>query len=239
MVDTGERRVAVVTGANRGIGLEICRQLSRRDEMRVVLTSRDESKGRASVKALRADALNVDYRQLDVTGERAAKVLAQHLAEAYGRCDVLINNAGVMLDPRGSRVLDSSVATYRETLEANFFGPLRLIQALVPLMKKGGYGRIVNMSSGQGQLSDMGTGTPAYRISKTALNALTRTCAAELAGSGILVNSMCPGWVRTDMGGPSAPRTLAQGADTAVWLATLPPDGPSGRFFRDRKSIPW
>lgn len=239
MVDTGERRVAVVTGANRGIGLEICRQLSRRDEMRVVLTSRDESKGRASVKALRADGLNVDYRQLDVTGERAAKVLAQHLAEAYGRCDVLINNAGVMLDPRGSRVLDSSVATYRETLEANFFGPLRLIQALVPLMKKGGYGRIVNMSSGQGQLSDMGTGTPAYRISKTALNALTRTCAAELAGSGILVNSMCPGWVRTDMGGPSAPRTLAQGADTAVWLATLPPDGPSGRFFRDRKSIPW
>ncbi|MGW8182394.1 MAG: SDR family oxidoreductase [Burkholderiales bacterium] len=239
MVDTGERRVTVVTGANRGIGLEICRQLSRRDEMRVVLTSRDESKGRASVKALRADGLNVDYRQLDVTGERAAKLLAQHLAEAYGRCDVLINNAGVMLDPRGSRVLDSSVATYRETLEANFFGPLRLIQALVPLMKKGGYGRIVNMSSGQGQLSDMGTGTPAYRISKTALNALTRTCAAELAGSGILVNSMCPGWVRTDMGGPSAPRTLAQGADTAVWLATLPPDGPSGRFFRDRKSIPW
>ncbi len=239
MVDTDQRRVAVVTGANRGIGLEICRQLSRRDEMRVVLTSRDESKGRASVKALRADGLNVDYRQLDVTGERAAKVLAQHLAESYGRCDVLINNAGVMLDPRGSRVLDSSVATYRETLETNLFGPLRLIQALVPLMKKGGYGRVVNISSGQGQLADMGTGTPAYRISKTALNALTRTCAAELAGSGILINSMCPGWVRTDMGGPSAPRTLAQGADTAVWLATLPQDGPSGRFFRDRQSIPW
>jgi len=150
MVDTDQRRVAVVTGANRGIGLEICRQLSRRDEMRVVLTSRDESKGRASVKALRADGLNVDYRQLDVTGERAAKVLAQHLAESYGRCDVLINNAGVMLDPRGSRVLDSSVATYRETLETNLFGPLRLIQALVPLMKKGGYGRVVNISSGQG-----------------------------------------------------------------------------------------
>jgi len=221
MVDTDQRRVAVVTGANRGIGLEICRQLSRRDEMRVVLTSRDESKGRASVKALRADGLNVDYRQLDVTGERAAKVLAQHLAESYGRCDVLI------------------VATYRETLETNLFGPLRLIQALGPLMKKGGYGRVVNISSGQGQLADMGTGTPAYRISKTALNALTRTCAAELAGSGILINSMCPGWVRTDMGGPSAPRTLAQGADTAVWLATLPQDGPSGRFFRDRQSIPW
>jgi len=144
-----------------------------------------------------------------------------------------------MADPRGSRVLDSSPATFRETLETNFFGALLLIQALAPLMRKGGYGRIVNVSSGQGQLADMAAGTPAYRVSKTALNALTRTCAAELSGSGILVNSMCPGWVRSDMGGPSAPRTLAQGADTAVWLATLPADGPSGGFFRDRKPIPW
>lgn len=239
MADTDPRRVAIVTGANRGIGVEICRQLARRDELRVVLTSRDESKGRAAVRTLRAGGLDVDFRQLDVTGERAAPLLAAYLAERYGRCDVLVNNAGVMLDPRGSRVVDSKPATYRETLETNLFGPLRLIQALVPLMKKGGYGRIVNLSSGQGQLSDMGPGTPAYRVSKTALNALTRTCAAELARSGILVNAMCPGWVRTDMGGPSAPRTLAQGADTAVWLATLPQDGPSGGFFRDRKSIPW
>ncbi len=239
MADTDPRRVAIVTGANRGIGVEICRQLARRDELRVVLTSRDESKGRAAVRTLRAGGLDVDFRQLDVTGERAAPLLAAYLAERYGRCDVLVNNAGVMLDPRGSRVVDSKPATYRETLETNLFGPLRLIQALVPLMKKGGYGRIVNLSSGQGQLSDMGPGTPAYRVSKTALNALTRTCAAELARSGILVNAMCPGWVRTDMGGPSAPRTLAQGADTAVWLATLPQDGPSGGFFRDRRSIPW
>jgi NAD(P)-dependent dehydrogenase (short-subunit alcohol dehydrogenase family) len=239
MADGDTRRVAVVTGANRGIGLEICRQLSRRGEIRVVLTSRDESKGRAALKVLRADGLHVDYRQLDVTGEGVAKVLADDLTESYGRCDVLVNNAGVMLDPRGTRVLDSKLVTYRETLETNFFGPLRLIQALLPLMKKGGYGRIVNVSSGQGQLSDMGSGTPAYRISKTALNALTRTCAAELAGSGILINSMCPGWVKTDMGGASAPRTLSQGADTAVWLATLPKDGPSGGFFRDRKPISW
>lgn len=239
MADRDPRRVAVVTGANRGIGLEICRQLSRRDELRVVLTSRNESKGRAAVEALRAEGLDVDYRQLDVTGEHAAKVLAHDLTESYGRCDVLVNNAGVMLDPRGSRILDSKLATYRETLETNFFGPLRLIQALVPLMKKGGYGRIVNISSGQGQLSDMGTGTPAYRVSKTALNALTRTCAAELTGSGIFINSMCPGWVRTDMGGAAAPRALPQGADTAVWLATLPKHGSSGGFFRDRKPIPW
>jgi NAD(P)-dependent dehydrogenase (short-subunit alcohol dehydrogenase family) len=106
-------------------------------------------------------------------------------------------------------------------------------------MNRNGYGRIVNVSSGQGQLSDMGVGTPAYRVSKTALNALTRTLAAELKGSGILVNSMCPGWVRTDMGGAGAPRTVEQGADTAVWLATLPDDGPSGGFFRDRRPIPW
>lgn len=239
MADMRTKRVAVVTGANRGIGLEICRQLTKRGDFCVVLTSRDEDKGRVAVDELRAAGLTVDYQRLDVTDERDGNALADSLARAYGRCDVLVNNAGVMADPRGSRVLDSKPATYRETLETNFFGPLRLIQTLVPLMKKGGYGRIVNVSSGQGQLSDMGAGTPAYRISKTALNALTRTCAAELAGSGILINAMCPGWVRTDMGGPSAPRTLAQGADTAVWLATLPDDGPSGGFFRDCKPIPW
>jgi NAD(P)-dependent dehydrogenase (short-subunit alcohol dehydrogenase family) len=233
------RRIAVVTGANRGIGLEICRQLAQRDDFRVVLTSRDESKGRAAVKALRAAGLDVDYRQLDVTSERSVRLLADYLAETYSRCDVLVNNAGVMADPRGSRVLDSTLVTYRKTLETNLLGPLMLIQALVPLMRTGGYGRVVNVSSGQGQLSDMGAGTPAYRISKTALNALTRTCAAELRGSGILVNSMCPGWVKTEMGGPSAPRLLAQGADTAVWLAMLPDGGPSGGFFRDRKPIPW
>jgi NAD(P)-dependent dehydrogenase (short-subunit alcohol dehydrogenase family) len=160
--------------------------------------------------------------------------LADWLAATHGRCDILVNNAGIVADPRGSRVLDSKLATYRETLDTNLLGPLLLAQALVPLMKKNRYGRIVNISSGQGQLADMGVGTPAYRISKTALNALTRTLAAELQGSGILVNSACPGWVRTDMGGPGAPRTVEQGADTPVWLATLPDGGPTGGFFRDR-----
>ena len=234
-----EQRVAVVTGANRGIGFKVCRQLARRSGIRVVLTARDAAKGKTAVKKLADEGLEVDYHRLDVTEAKSIAALAAYLESRYGRCDVLVNNAGIASDPRGSRVLDSKIATYRETLETNLLGPLMLSQALVPLMRKNRYGRIVNMSSGMAQLSDMGVGSPAYRISKTALNALTRTLAAELKGSGILVNSMCPGWVRTDMGGPGAPRTVAQGADTAVWLATLPDDGPSGGFFRDRKPIPW
>lgn len=228
-----DKRIAVVTGANRGIGLEICRQLAQAG-MHVILTARDESKGKAAAKKL-----GVESHQLDVDSEQSVKAFVLWLADTHGRCDVLVNNAGVMLDPRGSRVLDSRIEIYRDTLETNLLGPLRMIQAVAPLMKKQGYGRIVNMSSGQGQLSEMGVGTPAYRVSKTALNALTRTTAADLHGSGILVNAMCPGWVRTDMGGPGAPRSVEQGADTALWLATLPEKGPTGGYFRDRKPIPW
>ena len=233
------QRVAVVTGANRGIGLEICRQLGRRQDVRVVLTARNETKGKAAAMQLRGEGVGVDFHELDVTNEEGIRALADWLAASYERCDIIVNNAGIVADPRGSRFLDSGPATYRQTLDTNLFGPLLLSQALLPLMKKNRYGRIVNMSSGQGQLSDMGAGTPAYRVSKTALNALTRVLAAEFAGSGILVNSMCPGWVRTDMGGPGAPRTVQQGADTAVWLATLPDDGPNGGFFRDREPIAW
>ena len=228
-----DKRIAVVTGGNRGIGLEICRQLAKTG-MHVVLTARDKAKGEAAAKKL-----GVQSHPLDVDSDESVKAFARWIKDTHDRCDVLVNNAGVMLDPRGSRVLDSKIETYRETLETNLLGPLRMIQAIAPLMKEQGYGRIVNMSSGQGQLSEMGVGTPAYRVSKTALNALTRTTAADLHGSGILVNAMCPGWVRTDMGGPGAPRSVEQGADTALWLATLPDKGPSGGYFRDRKQIPW
>jgi NAD(P)-dependent dehydrogenase (short-subunit alcohol dehydrogenase family) len=229
-----DTRIAVVTGANRGIGREIARQLAQRGDLTVVLTARDEKKGRAAARDL-----DTGFHPLDVASERSIAALAQYIGETYGRCDVLVNNAGILADPRGSRVLGSKPETYRKTLETNVLGPLMLAQALVPLMKKHRYGRIVNVSSAIGQLSDMGTGSPAYRLSKTALNALTLMLAADLAGSGILVNTMSPGWVRTDMGGSGAPRSVAEGADTAVWLATLPDNGPTGGFFKDRKPIPW
>jgi NAD(P)-dependent dehydrogenase (short-subunit alcohol dehydrogenase family) len=231
-------RIALVTGGNRGIGFEICRQLARHG-LSVVLTARDASKGKAAAKALQDEGLAVEFHRLDVTSCRSIRACIAAVAGRRGRIDVLVNNAGVMTDPRGSRFLDSKLDTYRDTLETNLYGPLQLAQAVVPLMKATRYGRIVNVSSGQGQLSEMGAGTPAYRISKTALNALTRIVAAEFHGSNILVNSMCPGWVRTAMGGDGAPRTPEQGADTALWLATLPDDGPTGGFFRDRKQIAW
>jgi len=233
-----ERRVAVVTGGNRGIGFEICRGLAR-NELQVVLTCRDAKKGEDAAGRLRGEGLDVVSRVLDVTSEAEAKELAAWLELRYGRLDALVNNAGILIDPKGTRVLALELEVLRRTMETNAYGALIVSQALVPLMKRGGYGRIVNMSSILGQLQDMHAQTPAYRMSKTALNALTRIMAAELHGTGIKVNSMSPGWVRTEMGGSSAPRSIEEGADTAVWLATLPDDGPSAGFFMDRKAIAW
>ena len=233
-----DSRIALVTGGNRGIGYAICQALAARG-LTVVLTARSEEEGRKAAETLRKGGLPVEFAALDVTNERSIKQCVKDTIQRHARIDVLVNNAGAMLDPRGSRALTSDVHTYRETLETNVFGPLVLAQAVVPLMKKNHYGRIVNMSSGLGQLHDMGVGTPAYRISKTALNALTRMLAAELNGSGVLVNAMNPGWVRTRMGGSGAPRAPEEAADTAVWLATLPDDGPTGGFFQDRKAIAW
>ena len=231
-------RIALVTGGNRGIGLEICRQLAARG-LSVVLTARTGSEGRAAAKTLQDAGLDVEFHRLDVSSCRSIRACVSAIAERRGRIDVLVNNAGVLIDPRGSRFLDSKLDTFRDTLETNFFGPLQLAQAVVPLMKAHRYGRIVNVSSGMGQLSEMDGGSPAYRVSKTALNALTRILAAEFRESNILANSMCPGWVRTRMGGEGAPRSVVEAADTALWLATLPDEGPSGGFFHDREPIAW
>ncbi len=232
-----EPRVAVVTGANRGIGLEICRQLAQ-EGIYTILTSRDEVKGQSARQELVREGLEIGYHQLDVTDPESIQRLAGYIKKEHGRLEILVNNAGIAID-KGTGVLHTDLETLRQTMETNLYGPLRLCQALVPLMRRQNYGRIVNLSSSMGQLSTMGSEAPSYRMSKTALNALTRILATYLEGTGILVNSMCPGWVRTDMGGRSASRSVKEGADTAVWLATLPGDGPTGGFFRDRKPIPW
>ena len=238
------RRVAVVTGANRGIGFEISRQLARRGYT-VILTARDPARGRAAVRVLAREGLDVTFRRLDVTDAAGIKRFVRHLRRKVGRLDVLVNNAGIYLeggyvdDRLPESIFDESIDKVRVTMETNLYGPYQLCQALIPLMREGGYGRVVNVSSRSGQLSGMGGREAAYRMSKAALNALTRILAAELPGGQVLVNSMSPGWVRSDMGGPKAPKTLAEGADTAVWLATLPKRGPHGGFFRERKPIPW
>jgi len=234
---SSERIVAVVTGANRGIGFEISRQLAQKG-IHVVLTSRDEAMGGPARQKLEEEGLDVGYHQLDVVDAASIRRLRECLVTEYSRLDILVNNAGVLLD-EGVHALDVGLEMVRETMETNVYGPLLLCQALVPLMEQNGYGRIVNVSSGMGQLSDMGAGNPAYRLSKAALNAVTGMVAAEARGSNVLVNSLCPGWVRTDMGGSGAPCSVEEGANTAIWLATLPQGGPTGGFFRDRKPIPW
>ena len=236
-----ETRVALVTGANRGIGLEIVRQLSRLGVVAVV-GARDFDKGRAAADTLLAEGLEVPVVALDVLDPSGAARAVAEVQKLLGRCDILVNNAAVLIDGPGgfeANLHELTAETARATYETNVIGPVRLTQACLPLMHEQGYGRIVNISSGAGQLTDMGKGFPAYRMSKTALNALTRITAAEVAGTNIKVNAICPGWVRTGLGGPNATRSVEEGAAGPVWAATLPDNGPSGGFFRDSKPIAW
>jgi NAD(P)-dependent dehydrogenase (short-subunit alcohol dehydrogenase family) len=232
-----EKRLAVVTGGNRGIGLEISRQLARLGN-EVILTARSQGKGQEAVEELAGEGLTVLFHQLDVTDQNSVRRLVKYLADEHGRLDILVNNAGIYID-RGLRVTELDIGLMRQTMETNFYGPLRLCQMLVPLMERNHYGRIVNISSQLASLKNM-TGTSlSYKTSKTALNSLTRVLAAEQRGTNILVNTVNPGWVQTDMGGSHAPRSLEQGAETAVWLATLDDEGPTGGFFLDKRPYDW
>ena len=258
--------LAVVTGGNRGLGLETCRQLAAR-HMRVVLASRDRERGRRAAEQLAIEGLGVIAMPLDVSSALSVEKFARQMAERFGRVDVLVNNAGIALD-------GFNVDVARETLVVNFFGALHVTEALLPLIAD--QGRVVMVSSGIGQLdgfadalqrklesqqldrgelatlmqsfvndvragrhTERGWPSSAYKVSKAGLNALARVFARELASRGILVNAVCPGWVRTDMGGRSANRSVEEGARGIVWAATLPADGPSSRFFRDCEPIPW
>ncbi len=227
----------MVTGANRGMGLETCRQLAQLG-YHVVLASRDQARGEQATQSLVRQGLSVTYHALEVTDPVSVKQLQQTLEARFGGADMLINNAAVYPD-EGRSVLEVELELVHATLETNFFGPLALCQALVPGMIRRGYGRVVNVSSGGGQLATMGDFAPSYAVSKAALNALTRMVADAAREANVLVNSVDPGWVRTQMGGPGAPRSIEQGVETIVWLATLPDRGPTGGFFLDRKPIPW
>ncbi|MCU7853032.1 MAG: SDR family oxidoreductase [Candidatus Thiodiazotropha sp. (ex Monitilora ramsayi)] len=234
------KNLAVVTGAYRGLGYETCRQLAKSDYA-VILTARKPALGEQAAKTLREAGLDVTFHVLDVTQQSSIQQLADYLKKQPGQLEVLVNNAGIFPDPapwkETSSVFSADLSQIREGLETNTLGPLLLCQALIPLM--GDRGRIVNLSSGMGQLSEMNGCCPAYRLSKTALNAVTRIFADELKNSGIKINSVCPGWVRTEMGGDEAPLSIEQGAQGILWAATLPDDGPSGGFFRHGEAIEW
>lgn len=231
---SAERPVAVVTGANRGIGYEVCRQLAEHGYA-VVLGSRDASKGDAAAASLGGEGRSVTAVQLDVADESSVRRAAAEIA-ALGRCDALVNNAAIDYDT-DQLASAADLERVARTFETNVVGAWRTTLALLDLLRRSPHPRIVNVSSAAGSLAGMGAGAPGYRVSKAALNALTRMLAAELAADGVLVNSACPGWTATDMGGGGRP--VSAGAASVVWGVLLADDGPSGGFFRDGRPIPW
>ncbi len=247
-----EERVALVTGGNRGIGLEVCRGLARQG-YRVVMSGRDEANLRHAKVDLAAEGLKVDTIMLDVTDPNMVEIkhganvdgnfIGDWIRRKYGRLDVLVNNAGVVPDETGHdepvSIVDTARSAFELGFETHFYGPLAIIRGVLPMMREQNYGRIVNVSTGMARLSSIQPGWPAYRATKVALNALTALLGRELEGTNILVNAASPGWVRTRMGGDNAELTPEQGADTILWLATLEDGGPNGGFFANREQTDW
>ncbi|HVZ04721.1 SDR family NAD(P)-dependent oxidoreductase [Hyphomicrobium sp.] len=238
-----DRKTALVTGANRGIGFEIARQLAARGIF-LLAGVRSEAKAHAAKAAFGKLGLDIEPVVLDVADAKSIPNVLRDIEGRHGPIDIAVNNAAIMIDGPGgfsSTIRELTDDTFRRTWETNVFAPMAIIRTLLPGMIDRGYGRIVNVSSRAGQLSGMSAGFPAYRVSKSALNALTAIAAAEAdaAKKDVKINACSPGWVRTDMGGPDAPRSPEQGAETAVWLATLPSSGPNGGFFEDKKVLSW
>ena len=232
MVHRMNERTVLVTGANRGIGRAIADGLGKLGGMKVLLGSRDIDKGKTAMQGMVGDihVVHLNLLDRDELARQVAAILREH-----GPIDVLVNNAAILCD---GNVLETAEGDFEKSMRVNLVAAYDLIRMLAPGMSERGYGRIVNISSGWGSFGEGLGGPVSYSVSKAALNALTINASRGLPGC-VKVNSMCPGWVRTDMGGANAERSPEQGADTAIWLATLPDNGPSGGFFRDRKRIPW
>jgi len=225
--------IAIVTGANRGIGLEVVRQLAKLG-FKVFLGSREQSKGQSAAASLQDN--RVEAVQLDVADPASIDQLRETIKQRYDKLDVLVNNAGALYDS-WERVTNADLNTVRQAFDTNTVGAWRMAQAFIALLERSPHARIVNVSSESGALSSMTGETPAYSISKLALNGLTKMLASDLKRANIIVNSVCPGWVATDMGGPNAPRNVTEGAASVLWAVTLPDDGPTGGFFRDGKPL--
>lgn len=231
-----DQKIALVTGSNRGIGLATVKRFLQAG-MTVILTSRKEQEGAVAVDKL-SDFKDVHYHPLDITSAESVAAIKDYVSSEFQRLDVLINNAGINYDTH-QNVENADLNFVTSTIDTNLMGAWRMCQAFVPLMKRNDYGRIVNVSSGAGELGSISGGTPAYSISKAALNALTIGFGNHLKNTGILVNAVGPGWVRTDMGGMTATRSPEKGAETIVWAAQFPKDGPTAKFFRDKQEVQW
>ncbi len=231
------KRIALITGSNRGIGLEAARQLARRG-FHVIITSRDEGKGQAAAESIWKAGGKATALPLDVSSSESIRKAACLFEALSDRLDVLINNAGVYPD-EGPSVLGLPREQLLKTFQTNAFGALEATQAFLPYLRRSAGARVINVSSGYGQLDGITDGEPSYCLSKLALNGLTIMLAQALRADKIAVNAMCPGWVRTDMGGPSASLSVEQGADTAVWLADEATHKLTGKFFRNRQEAPW